>query len=53
MGIPRATTERQTDSEENSDIQPKENTKLRELTVKMRDQHTLEEDGTGHSYPNP
>jgi hypothetical protein len=49
-----ATNGRQANSEENSNIQPNKTTKYGAPTVEMEGPaYTLQQDGTGHAWPNP
>jgi hypothetical protein len=53
MKISHAMTGRQTDSKENSNIQPKIKWNIGCPHLRWRDHHTLQEDGTDHVWPNP
>jgi hypothetical protein len=48
-----STNGRETDSKENFNKQPNTATEHGAPTVKMMDQHTLQEDGTDKAWPKP
>jgi hypothetical protein len=54
MEILRATNSKQADFEDNSNIlPPPQKRNIAPPQLRWRNQHTLQEDGTDHAWPNP
>jgi hypothetical protein len=52
MELSRSTNGKQMDSKENFKINMLRQRNIAHLQLKRRDQHTIQEDGTGHAWPN-